>query len=126
MTKTNLKLSTLGKTWLIDLDGTIVKHNGYLIDGRDTLLEGTKEFMESIPYKDRIIFLTARKREYFELTEKFLKGAGIRFDDIIYELPFGERILINDCKPSGLKTAYSINVERDDAVDIEVTEDKLL
>ena len=28
-------------------------------------------------------------------------------------MPMGERILINDIKPSGLKTAYAINKERD-------------
>ena len=32
---------------------------------------------------------------------------------IIYELPYGERILINDQKPSGLKTSIAVNTERD-------------
>ena len=27
--KQNITLSPLGHTWLLDLDGTIVKHNGY-------------------------------------------------------------------------------------------------
>ena len=31
-----MTLSTLSKTWIFDLDGTIVKHNGYKIDGYDT------------------------------------------------------------------------------------------
>lgn len=39
-----LILSTLAHTWILDLDGTIVKHNGYKLDGTDTLLEGAKEF----------------------------------------------------------------------------------
>ena len=37
-----LILSTLPKTWIFDLDGTILKHNGYKIDGEDTLLPGVK------------------------------------------------------------------------------------
>lgn len=37
-----LTLSTLPKTWIFDLDGTLVKHNGYKIDGHDTLLERVK------------------------------------------------------------------------------------
>lgn len=126
MTKIELVLSTLGKTWLIDLDGTLVKHNGYLEDKHDTLLDGVSKFMNTISPKDKIIFLTSRKKEYAELTENFLKNAGIRFDYILYELPFGERILINDCKPSKLKMAYSINVERDSTIDIELIEDPLL
>lgn len=124
MTKNNLTLSTLGKTWLIDIDGTIVKHNGYLIDGNDTLLDGAVEFMKNIPPKDKIILLTARKKEYAGLTEDFLRANKIHFDNIIYELPPGERILINDCKPSGLKTAYSINVKRDDSINIDIIENK--
>ena len=34
------KISSLKKTWLFDIDGTIVKHNGYKLDGEDTLLPG--------------------------------------------------------------------------------------
>ena len=41
-----IRLSPLGHTWILDLDGTIVKHNGYKIDGYDTFLDGAKEFLE--------------------------------------------------------------------------------
>ena len=44
-----LILSALPKTWVFDLDGTLVKHNGYKTDGTDTLLAGAKEYIESIP-----------------------------------------------------------------------------
>ena len=37
----------------------------------------------------------------------------IRYNKIIYDMPNGERILMNDIKPSGLKTAYSYNLDRD-------------
>ena len=106
-------LSSLPKTWLLDLDGTIVKHNGYLIDGKDSLLPGAKKFIDGLSSEDVIIFLTSRKKKYKLLTEEFLSVNGIRYNKIIYEMPYGERILINDCKPSGLKTALSINVKRD-------------
>ena len=43
-----MDLSTLPKTWIIDVDGTLVKHNGYLIDGEDTILDGVKEFFDKI------------------------------------------------------------------------------
>ena len=108
-----LTLSTLGHTWLLDLDGTIVKHNGYKIDGRDSLLDGAKEFIESIPEGDKIIFLTSRKTEYKEQTEGFLKENSIRYDEILFDLPYGERVLLNDKKESGLVTGIAVNKERD-------------
>ena len=108
-----LTLSTLGHTWLLDLDGTIVKHNGYKIDGRDSLLDGAKEFLESIPEGDKIIFLTSRKKEYKKQTEEFLQENSIRYDEILFSLPYGERILLNDKKTSGLVTGFAINKTRD-------------
>ena len=107
-------LSTLGHTWLIDLDGTLVKHNGYKLQGFDTLLDGSLEFLNSIPKEDMIILITARKEEYRELTEAFLRDNGIKYSHIIFNAPYGERILINDRKVSGLNTAIAINTERDD------------
>ncbi|MBR7005353.1 MAG: hypothetical protein IKH98_00245 [Candidatus Methanomethylophilaceae archaeon] len=95
------------------MDGTIVKHNGYKIDGVDSLLDGALEFLLGIPDTDRIIFLTSREDWCMESTEKFLKEAGIRYDCIINNLPYGERILVNDRKPSGLRTSVAVDLERD-------------
>ena len=106
-------MSPLGKTWLFDLDGTVLKHNGYKIDGEDTILFGAKEFLDSLPSEDIIIFLTSRKTQYMDKTIKFLNDNGIRYNNIIFDLPYGERILVNDDKPSGLKTSYAINTQRD-------------
>ena len=61
-----------------------------------------------------VIFVTSRKKEYAHITEEFLKNNGITYDYIIYEAPYGERILINDKKTSGLKTAYAFNILRND------------
>lgn len=124
--KKDLVLSTLGHTWILDLDGTIVKHNGYKIDGKDTFLEGAQEFLKSIPIEDMIIFLTSRKKEQKDLTEEFLKNNHVRYDYIIYGAPYGERILINDRKPSGLETAVSVSCFRDKMVDIGICIDTSL
>ena len=113
MESNDIKLSPLPKTWILDIDGTIVKHNGYLSDGFDTLLPGAGEFIAGIPDTDTIIFLTSRKSDFSVMTERFLYDNGIRYDHIIYNAPYGERILINDKKPSGLKTAIAVNTERD-------------
>ena len=106
-------VSPLGKTWIFDLDGTIVKHNGYKIDGHDTLLDGAKEFFDSIPQSDMILIITARTEEYRRSTLDFLASAGIRYDQIIFGAPYGERIVINDKKPSGLKMSLAVDTERD-------------
>ncbi len=107
-----IRVSPLGKTWIVDLDGTIVKHNGYKLDGHDTLLDGAEDFLKQIPQSDLIVFITSRTEEYREITEKFLAEHQIRYDHIIYNAPFGERILINDRKPSGLNTAIAVNIDR--------------
>ena len=101
-------------TWFIDLDGTILKHNGYIIDKKDTLLQGVKNFFKQIPKNDKIIITTSRKKKYIKKTKIFLKKKKIRYNQIIYNLPYGERILINDIKPKNkLKTSISINLKRD-------------
>lgn len=108
-------VSALGKTWILDLDGTIVKHNGYKLDGKDSLLPGVEKLLSQIAPQDMVIFVTSRKSEYADLTEKFLEECHIRFDQIIYNAPYGERILINDRKPSGLSMSIGINTNRDEA-----------
>lgn len=108
-----LVLSSLGHTWIFDLDGTIMKHNGYKLDGEDTFLPGALEFLHDIPKTDMIIFLTSRTEQYRETTVKALEREGVRFDHIIFQAPYGERILVNDNKPSGLVTGLAVNTQRD-------------
>lgn len=108
-----IKVSSLSKTWIFDIDGTIVKHNGYKLDGHDTLLKGAKEFLDSIPPNDMVVFITSRTDEYRQLTIDFLRVNSIRYDHIIFNAPYGERILINDCKPSGLSMSVAVNTQRD-------------
>ncbi len=121
-----LLLSTMAHTWIFDLDGTIVKHNGYKLDGVDTFLPGAKEFLLSIPKKDMIIFITAREKKYQYETELFLQSNNIRYDYIIFNAPHGERILINDSKSSGLKMSYSVNLKRDQSLELSFIEDSNL
>ncbi len=109
----DLILSTLPKTWIFDLDGTLVEHNGYKTKGEDILLKGAKEYLDGLPPEDKIVILTSRLEQYRERTIDFLKKNSIRYDEILFEMPMGERIVINDRKPSGLDMAAAINVERD-------------
>ncbi len=121
-----LVMSTLPKTWIFDLDGTIVEHNGYK-HGGDILLPGVLEFWKQIPERDFILILTSRTSDEKYNTEKFLRDNKIRYNKIIFDMPMGERILINDDKPSGLPMSISIRRERNEGLqDLDIHIDESL
>ena len=117
-------MSSLPKTWIFDLDGTLVRHNGYLTDGRDTLLPGAREYLDTIPDEDFILILTSRTEQYRALTCAFLKEEGIRYDQILFNMPLGERIVVNDRKPSGLDMAFAFNLKRDELMLPEIRRER--
>ena len=97
------------KTYFIDIDGTIFKHL------TNELLEGAKEFLDRIYENDDMLILTtARHDTESKSTEEALSKHGIEYDMILYNLGNDERILINDSKPDGRQTAYSLNVKRNE------------
>lgn len=124
--KRTIVLSELPHTWLIDIDGTLAVHNGYKDLGEDMLLETSLAFLREIPEQDVVVFLTSRTEESRKLTETFLQQHRIQYDYILYGLPIGERILINDSKPSGLDMAYAINIERNQGIKMEIIIDNSL
>jgi ribonucleotide monophosphatase NagD (HAD superfamily) len=121
-----LVLSPLGHTWFLDLDGTLVKHNGHLTDGHDSLLPGADALLAQIPADDLVVIVTSRGEAHREATEQFLADSRIRYDHIIFDAPFGERIVVNDAKPSGLITAVALNGTRDEAPSLRVCVDASL
>lgn len=121
-----LALSPLGHTWFLDLDGTLVKHNGHLTDGGDRLLPGALELLAGIPADDLVVIVTSRGEVHRAATEGFLAESGIRYDHIIFGAPVGERIVVNDAKPSGLRTAVSVSLGRDQGPQLAVIVDQSL
>ena len=119
-----LRISPMPKTWILDLDGTLVVHDGPYIYGRDEFLPGAREFLDSIPGRDMIIFLTARSDYEKEHTLRFLRENKVRYDHIIFNAGEGERIMINDMKPDGLVTAYAVNTKRDRFCQTEFVTDR--
>ena len=120
MDRNDFPLKDLVKTWIFDLDGTLVVHNGYK-EGVDTLLPGVKEFYEkNVTRDDYILIVTARFSKFKGIAEKCLLDNGIYYDRIIYDTPRGERILINDRKPwdGGLDTAFSYNIDRNEGLSL--------
>ena len=111
-----IKISkNLSHTWLIDLDGTIVKHNYYLSNNKDLFLKGVRVFLKKIPKNDVIIFLTSRKKKFKKSTISFLLKNKVRFNSIIFDLPFGERILMNDIKPKNKLKMSEVRIFRRDS-----------
>ena len=107
------RLSDLPKTWLIDVDGVIFPHNGYLDCASETPLPGVLDFFHGLSDRDEVVLLSARTERLREQTEEELRRWGIRFNTLLLGLPVGERILINDKKPGGLRTAWAVSVARD-------------
>ncbi len=107
-----MTLSSLPKTWIFDLDGLLVVHNGHL-QGEDRLLPGAREFLTQLPATDTVILLTARPAEKVPAIRSFLSAHGLRVDHLLPGCPVGERILFNDAKPSGLPMAHAVNLPRD-------------
>lgn len=110
-----LILSTLDHTWFIDVDGTMVEHNGHKNKG-DRLLPGVAEFWKKIPDNDVIVLCSARTESERQGTLEFIAEQGLRYDHVLFDLPTGERVLINDLKRSGLACALALNVPRDDGL----------
>ncbi len=104
-----------GRTWFIDLDGTVFEHNKYLErPGQiEDPLPHAKGFLRSIPKSDTIIFTTGRSELERKTIVASLKKAHLRFDQIVTGLPNGVRVLINDEKlfHKG-KTAFALTVSR--------------
>lgn len=126
-------METLNKTWFVDIDGTFLKHNSNI--GLDDLIKETDshlkeipipksiDFLRELPEADKIIITTARQEHHREHTIKTLRHLGVRYDDILFDLPSGPRVLINDIKPPGvvnnvesITTAYAVNLNRDEGI----------
>jgi hypothetical protein len=114
-----LVLSPLKKTWFIDLDGTVLIHNSDVSKNEDQVILTSLEFLKTIE-DDHIVFTTSRSQKHKKKTESFLRLNNIKFDFIIYDLPYGERILVNDNKSSGLTTAYAIALERNAGINLSL------
>lgn len=101
----------LKKTWIFDLDGTLVKHRAYET-GEEVILPGVSELLSQIPENDMIVIITGRPKEHQDITIKNLKRLGIRYNHIIFDAGAGARMIVNDTKPSGYKTAHSFCATR--------------
>lgn len=108
------------KTIFIDIDGTILRHNGDLSKQILTTPEVLPEVLEKFNEWNRkgyyIVLTTGRKECMREMTIKALLSSGVFYDQLVMGLPRGERVLINDSKPDMNNTASAFVVGRNNGL----------
>ena len=70
--------------------------------------------------------MTSRTEEFRDVTETFLRQQNVRYNELIFDVPSGERILLNDDKPSGRCMCRAISFPRNGLPMIRVVEDESL
>lgn len=119
LSKSNLIPSTeLGKTYFLDIDGTLVTHNGHLNGNEISLIPESLEFLQQVSSNDLVCLTTARHADevaqVLDLVINALpSGTEVK---VLADLPKGERILVNDRKPSGLCMAYALSPDRNKGI----------
>lgn len=103
-------------TIFLDIDGTLLKHQGSLTNLMKVEPEVLPNVIEKLnEWEGRgfnIVLTTGRKESQRKLTEFQLEQAGIFYDQLIMGIGGGPRYLINDKQPDGGATAYAINLDR--------------
>lgn len=101
------------KTIFLDIDGTIFRHHGdqspLLV--KPILLPGVLDKLHEWLSQDYCVVLTTARHESIrKFTEDQLQNSGIEYDQLIMGIGSGERIIINDGKPSdeGSCRAYAV------------------
>jgi hypothetical protein len=106
------------KTIFCDIDGTLLYHHGSLDaiahHPEPIVLDGVVEKMR-LWYNlgCRIIVVTARPSSMEALTRFQLEKVGIPFHVLLMDCTHGERVVINDEKPTGEPSARAVVVKRD-------------
>lgn len=112
----------MNKTIFVDIDGTLIKHQGGLWEQstlKPELLPGAREKLLEWERKNyKIILTTGRRESLRSITEKQLLEVGIYYDILIMGLGRGDRILINDTKiEDEHSTAIGITVLRNQGIE---------
>ncbi len=121
----------LYSTLFIDLDGTMVRNSAQHSIPRWGETEGIQPNIDAVNHlydsgKVEVILTTSRKEAYREVTMAQLERVGVKFHNIIFGLPHGRRIIINDYAPSNpFKSCDAINIKRNSSDLKEMLEDSI-
>jgi hydroxymethylpyrimidine pyrophosphatase-like HAD family hydrolase len=104
--------SLKGVTLFLDIDGTLIDSpNRNIIEQLKEPMKVLPGVLEKLTAWDRagctIILTTGRPSGYRARTEEQLKEACIPYEQLIMGLGGKARIVVNDAKPDGRRTAYA-------------------
>jgi hypothetical protein len=111
------------KTVFLDIDGCIFNHPGNFIDitmeaENNKVLPWVMSMFSNWEVEGTCIVLTTGRKEcQREATEKQLLSHGLFWDRLIMGLNNGPRIVINDRKRDGTKTAFAVNLDRNEGME---------
>lgn len=108
-------------TVFCDIDGVLFKHENPSRTCNPSfsqvVLSGVVEkFVEWEKLGHCVVLVTARKESARNVTEASLRAAGIFYDQLVMNIGNGKRFLINDRKPDGQDTSFSVNLDRDEGI----------
>lgn len=104
--------SLKGVTLFLDIDGTLIDSpNRNLIEQLKEPMKLLPGVLEKLTAWDRagctIILTTGRPSGYRQRTEEQLKEACIPYEQLVMGLGGKARIVVNDAKPDGRRTAFA-------------------
>lgn len=108
------------KTLFVDIDGVIVENGGQYFGKIWGERDGIEKNIETLNKlhstgKVKIILTTCRTKEFEEVTRQQLERVNLKYDDIIFNLFHGRRIIINDyCSTNPYESCKAINIKRND------------
>lgn len=118
-------------TLFVDLDGTLVYNSGQYSDPRWGETDGIQANIDAVNtlYKSgkvEVIITTSRTEAFREVTVEQLSKVGAHYHQIIFGLPHGNRIIINDyARTNPYKSCSAINLKRDSCDLQDMLEDSI-
>ena len=108
------------KTIFIDIDGTLLTHNGDLscqILSDCSVLPGAVEKINDWNRKGyHIIMTTGRKECMRQLTKDQLFKSGLFYDQLVMGIGGGSRVLVNDLRANGDQSAFVYQPKRNEGI----------
>ena len=103
------------KTYICDLDGTLVMHHENINDYPDyaeLLPESVETLIRLKNDNCCLVLITGRSKKETSKTLKQLEEKGIIFARCMFDMPIGIRFLVNDYKFENEPKAIAINIKR--------------
>lgn len=102
-------------TYFCDIDGTIVKSKMLYNNEYEPLEKNVQALLKELQRGCKIIFCTARPKEYEGITRAMLEDLGFGECDLVMDVHHSRRVLINDyARTNPYPSATAVNIRRDE------------